>query len=387
MTLDFKSTYIRTIRERYFKSSKKEKSVILDELCSITGYDRKWAIRILAKGHKTGKKASGRSKQYSEESITHLKKLWHIMRRINSKKMVAAFPTWLSFYDGIGFNPQIKEEILSMSHSTIDRYLEKYRKQFARTKRTGTVRAKNFLNIIPIKDFTKRSQIPGALQADTVAHCGNSLSGKFVWTLTVTDEVTGWTENRALFGKSGLTVTCGFMSIFSDLPYNVHTLNTDNGTEFLNEMLQNYITKDKGLHFTRSRPYKSNDNAHVEQKNFTHVREIFGYERYDREELIFVMNDIYKNYFNVLYNYFIPQHKCIKVKRVGAKYRRTFDKPKTPYQRLLESGTLSLYEKEELIATFSSLNPIELRKDLSFQLKRFKRIFEGKSDFKYSFAS
>ena len=177
------------------------------------------------------------------------------------------------------------------------------------------------------------------------------------------------------------------MSIFSNLPYNVHTLNTDNGTEFLNEMLQNYITKDKGLHFTRSRPYKSNDNAHVEQKNFTHVREIFGYERYDREELIFVMNDIYKNYFNVLYNYFIPQHKCIKVKRVGAKYRRTFDKPKTPYQRLLESGTLSLYEKEELIATFSSLNPIELRKDLSFQLKRFKRIFEGKSDFKYSFAS
>jgi hypothetical protein len=387
MTLNFKSTYITAVRARYFKSSKKEKSAILDELCSITGYERKWAIRILAKGHKTGKKASGRTKQYSEDSIIRLKKLWHIMRRINSKKMVAAFPTWLNYYQGVGFNPRIKEEILSMSHSTIDRYLEKYRKQFARTKRTGTVRAKNFLHVIPIKDFTQKSQIPGALQADTVAHCGNSLSGQFVWTLTVTDEVTGWTENRALFGKSGHTVTSGFTSIFWDLPYKVHTLNTDNGTEFLNEKLQNYITKEKGLKFTRSRPYKSNDNAHVEQKNFTHVRELFGYERYDKEELVFVMNDIYKNYFNILYNYFIPQHKCIKVERVGAKYKRTFDKPKTPYQRLIDSGTLTIYEKEKLAKTFNSLNPIELRKDLSFQLKRFKRIFEGKSDYRYSFAS
>ena len=387
MTLDFKSTYIRTIRERYFKSSKKEKSVILDELCSITGYDRKWAIKILARGHKTGKKSSGRTKQYSDESITHLKKLWHIMRRINSKKMVAAFPTWLEYYNGIGFNKMIKEEILSMSHATIDRYLEKYRKQFARTKRTGTVRSKNLLNVIPVKDFTKKAQTPGFLQADTVAHCGNSLSGQFIWTLTVTDEATGWTENRAVFGKSAHSVTCGFMSVFWDLPYKPHTLNTDNGTEFLNEKLQKYITEERGLKFTRSRPYKSNDNAHVEQKNFTHVREIFGYERYDKQELVFIMNEIYRDYFNVLYNYFIPQHKCIKVERVGSKYRRTYGKPMTPYQRLLESNTLSMYEKEKIVETYKLLNPIELRKELNFQLKRFKRIFKGKSDFKYSFAS
>lgn len=387
MTLDFKSTYIKAIQKRYYNSSKKEKSAILDELCAITGYDRKWAIKILAKGHKTGKKASGRSRQYSLEAVTHLKKLWHIMGRINSKKMVAAFPTWLCFYDHIEFNEQIKSEILSMSHSTIDRYLEKYRKQFARTKRTGTTRAKNFLNVIRVKDFTKKAVKPGYLQADTVAHCGNSLSGQFIWTLTVTDEATGWTENRAIFGKSGHTVTSGFVSILWNLPYTPHTLNTDNGTEFMNEKLQRFITEERGLKFTRSRPYKKNDNAHVEQKNFTHVREVFGYDRYDKEELTFIMNEIYQNYLSTLYNFFIPQHKCIKVERVGSKYRRKFDSPKTPYQRLLDSDCLSMHEKENLKRTYESLNPVELRKELNFQLKRFKRIYEGASDFRYKFSA
>lgn len=358
----------------------------MNELCAITGYDRKWAIRI-AKGHKKGPKASGRTKTYSKESIIHLKRLWHVMGRINSKKMVAAFPTWLKFYKADGFNEVIKAELFSMSHSTVDRYLEKYRKQFARTKRTGTKRAKNSLEEIPVKDFTKRAQAAGYLQADTVAHCGNSLSGQFIWTLTVTDEVTGWTENRAIFGKTALTVTSAFMKIFMDLPFKPHTLNTDNGTEFINDRLQKYIIDEKGLNFTRSRPYRKNDNAHVEQKNFTHVREFFGYDRYSKEELVFVMNEIYSEYINVIYNFFIPQHKCIKVERVGSKYKRTFDKTKTAYQRLLDSGTLSMYEREQLIQKYESLNPIELRKELNFQLKRFERIYDGKSNYKYSLAS
>jgi hypothetical protein len=121
MTLDFKSPYIKAIRERYYKSTKKEKTAILDELCSITGYYRKWAIEILARGHKTGKKASGRTKVYSAESITHLQKLWHIMGRICSKKMVAAFQTWMDYYQGVGFDNHLKSYLLSMSHSTTNR--------------------------------------------------------------------------------------------------------------------------------------------------------------------------------------------------------------------------------------------------------------------------
>ena len=387
MTLNFKTTYLNAIRERYFMASKTEKSKILDELCEITGYNRKWAIRVLAKSHKTGPKSSGRKKQYSEQALFHLKRLWHVLGRINSKKMVAAFPVWLDFYHRQEFTEEIKVEILSMSHATIDRYLQKYRNQFARRKRTGTQRSKTFLNTIPIKELDFKSQVPGYFQADTVAHCGNSLSGTFIWSLTVTDEYSGWTENRAIYGKFASTVTAAFASILWSLPYKAQQINTDNGTEFINDELQKFLVEDQGLKFTRSRAYKKNDNAHVEQKNFTHVRELFGYERYDREELIFVMNDIYKNYFNILWNYFIPQQKCIKVERVGSKYRRFFDVPKTPYQRLIESDELSIYQKGQLKEKFKSLNPIMLRGELNEQLSRFKRILENKSDFKYKFAS
>jgi hypothetical protein len=176
MTLEFKSTYIQAIRKRYFNASKKEKSAILDELYAVTGYHRKYAIEILSKGHKTGKKASARSRTYSSESLSHLQKLWHILGRICSKKIVAALPIWLEHYHGKDFTPKIKEELLSMSSSTGDRYLKTYKAQFARRKRTGTVRAKKFSNIIPIKDIDSKSNGPGHLQADTVAHCGTTLS-------------------------------------------------------------------------------------------------------------------------------------------------------------------------------------------------------------------
>jgi len=387
MTLNFKTTYLKAIRERYFMASKAEKSLILDELCEVTGYNRKWAIRVLAKSHKTGPKISGRKKQYSEQALYHLKRLWHILGRINSKKMVAAFPVWLDFYDRQDFNEEIRAEIMSMSHATIDRYLQKYRNQFARRKRTGTQRAKTFLNTIPIKEMDFKSQKPGSFQADTVAHCGNSLSGTFIWSLTVTDEYSGWTENRAIYGKNGGTVTSAFASILWSLPFKAHQINTDNGTEFINDQLQKFLVEDQKLKFTRSRAYKKNDNAHVEQKNFTHVRELFGYDRFDKEELTFVMNEIYKDYFNVLWNFFIPQQKCIKVERVGSRYRRAYDIPKTPYQRLIESSELSVYQKEQLKEKYKSLNPIELKRELNDQLARFKRIIENKSEFKYKFVA
>jgi hypothetical protein len=340
----------------------------------------------LAKAHKTGKKASGRTREYSPEVITHLQKLWHIMGRICSKNMVAAFPTWLDYYQAEGFTNFIKVDLLSMSHSTVDRYLKTYKAQFARRKRTGTVSAKRFSNIIPIKDLHTKSAGPGHLQADTVAHCGNSLSGTFIWSLTVTDEFSGWTVNRASYGKDATSILTAIMSSLWDYPFEVKQFNTDSGTEFINEKLKDYL-ETRQIPFTRSRPYRKNDNCYVEQKNFTHVREVFGYERYDKEELVYIMNGIYKNYFNLLYNFFIPQLKSIEITRVGAKYVRKYDKPKTPYQRLVNSTELSVYQKEMLREKFESLNPIQLRRDLNDQMKRFKRFVDGRSDFKYKFSA
>ena len=387
MTLEFKSTYIEAIRKRYYQASKSEKSAILDELCAVTGFHRKHAIRILATGHKKAPKASGRQKQYSAESVIHLKKLWHVMGRICSKKMVAAFPIWLDFYEAEGFGESVKKELMTMSSSTIDRYLKLYKRQFARTKRTGTVRAKTFLNEIPIKNIDTRNTKPGIVQADTVAHCGNSLTGQFIWTLTVTDEASGWTENRAIFGKSALSVISAFESIIRDVPFDIKQVNTDNGTEFINQRLKEYLNNDKKIEMTRSRAFRKNDNAYVEQKNFTHVREVFGYERLDKEEMVYVMNEIYKFHFNMLSNYFIPQLKATEVTRIGAKYKRKYDCPKTPFQRLLESDSLTKYQKQNLLDQYNKLNPIELRKELNNQLKRFKRLVEGKSNYRYKFAA
>lgn len=386
MTLEFKSTYIRAIRERYFKASKKEKSKILDELCAVTGFHRKHAIRIISKGHKDNKISSKRSKSYSDKAQYHLKRLWHIMGRICSKKMVAAFPVWLNYYEHPDFAEKIKQELLSMSSSTIDRYLKSYKTQFRRTRRSGTKSTKRFKHVIPIKDLDSRAKGPGHLQADTVAHCGNSLSGQFIWTLTITDEYSGWTINRGMYTKSASDLVAAVMSALWTPPFKIKSFNSDNGTEFINQKLADYL-KSKEIEFTRSRAYKKNDNAFVEQKNFTHVRELFGYRRFDKEELVFIMNEIYKDYFNLLHNFFIPQLKCIEVTRVGAKYKRKYDEPKTPFERLLKSSDLSSYQKQELIKKYQNLNPIKLRKELNDSIKWFNRVLTGKSDFKYKFSA
>lgn len=372
MTLKFKTQYLDAVRGRYFNSSKKEKSQILNELCSVTGYSRKHAIKALSNGHKKGKKLSGRTKTYSRESIYHLKRLWHILGRICSKKMVSALPTWIKYYENEGFNEALREEILSMSAATIDRYLKTHKAQFASRRRTGTRRSKAFKNVIPIKDLDHKASRPGYIQADTVAHCGDSLSGVFVWTMTVTDEHTGWTENRAMHGKNGDNSVEAICSAFGRFPFHPIEFNSDNGTEFLNAQLHKYIFGSQGIRFTRSRPYRKNDNAHVEQKNNTHVREIFGYDRIERKELVPYMNEIYKNYFNVIHNFFVPQLKCIEKKRIGAKYIRKYGKPKTPYERVLESPHITQIQKTRLRARYENLNPIQLRKDFNRLMNRFK---------------
>jgi hypothetical protein len=372
MTLEFKTQYLIAIRQRYFCGSKKRKTEILNELCQITGYNRKHAIRILSKGHMVGKKKSGRTRAYSPESIRHLKRLWHIMGRICSKKMVGGFPTWLNYYEHDDFDELIREELLSLSAATIDRYLKTYKTQFAGKKRSGTRRSKKFKNIIPIKDFDQKVQTPGYLQADTVAHCGGSMSGKFMWTLTLTDVHTGWTENRPMFQKIVPEMLEAMCCCFRKLPFTAASINTDNGSEFMNKEFYNMISR-KHIEFTRSRPYRKNDNCYAEQKNFTHVRELFGYDRIGHQELYDIMWDIYKNYFNPLHNFFIPQIRSVKKVRIGAKYKRTYDKAKTPFERLMESDKLSNFEKNELQKRFDVLNPITLRKDLNNKLKYYRR--------------
>lgn len=375
MTLQFKVEYLSAIRIRYFQSSKREKSKILNELCAVAGYNRKYAIRILAIKHHEGKKLSGRSKNFSERAQRHLKRLWVLMGEMCSKKMVQALPTWLEFYQEDDFDDEVRAELLSMSSASIDRYLKSYRASLGRKKRTGTKPGKMFKNVIPLKSFDALVDRPGHIEADTVAHCGDSLSGKFAWSLTFTDVYSGWTENRATFGKDSDEILSAIVDIQFKLPFPVLSFNTDNGTEFLNRALHMHFTEISPAEFTRSRPYKKNDNCHVEQKNWTHVRETLGYERYDQEDQVRMMNILYKLYLNKLQNFFVPQLKLIEKVRVGSKIVKKYDKPKTPYQRLLESPHLTMGQKENLRREFQLLNPIELREVIkrhSVKLRRYK---------------
>ncbi|WP_127716173.1 integrase [Halobacteriovorax sp. HLS] len=379
MTLQFKTEYLAQIRQRYFNSSKKQKSIILDELCSVTGFHRKYAIKILSKGHMNTPKSSGRTKVYSDTSIFHLKRLWHLMGRMCSKKMVAAFPVWLNYYQGKGFGPYVKNELLLMSPATVDRYLRSYKAQFARRKRTGTIRgSKNFQNIIPLKIFEEKESVPGFIECDTVAHCGTSLSGKFAWSITVTDIYSGWTNNRAIFGKGADETLSGIIKIMQLTPYSIRSFNVDNGTEFLNRYFVEYFNGMKGVNLTRSRAYRKNDNCHVEQKNFTHVRETFGYERIDEENLIKYMNEIYQDYLNPLLNFFTPQLKLVEKYRVGSSYKRKYDKPKTPYHRLMESSALSQKQKYDLEREYMKYNPILLKKELGRKISHLNKYLKNK---------
>lgn len=255
------------------------------------------------------------------------------------------------------------------------RYLRQYKASIFRRKRTGTKPGKMLKNVIPIKSFDFKAHGPGHVEADTVAHCGTSLSGTFIWTVTFTDVYSGWTENRAIWSKHTDDVLSALIDFRQKAPFQLLSFNTDNGTEFLSQNIMRYLSCDENQRkvlFTRSRAYKKNDNCHVEQKNWTHVREIFGYDRFDDEDLVPLMNEIYTHYYNVLSNFFVPQLKLVQKTRIGAKYTRKYDSPMTPYQRLMQSPALTMGQKEDLKRKYESLNPFNLKQECQRAMRRFK---------------
>ena len=208
------------------------------------------------------------------------------------------------------------------------------------------------------------------MEADTVAHCGNSLQGDFIWSLTMTDIHTGWTENRAVWNKGAIGVKKQVISIENTVPFKLLGFDCDNGSEFLNHHLFRYFKENgKNTQFTRSRPYKKNDNAHVEQKNWTQVRHLFGYDRLDIETLVEPMNDLYSNEWSLYNNFFRPSQKLIEKTKINSKYKKKYDKPKTPYERVLESEYVSIEKKEKLKNIYKELNPFELKNKIEYKLK------------------
>jgi hypothetical protein len=375
MTTEMRRIYLETIRSRYRKSTKKEKTQILNEFCNVCGYERKYAIRIIWGLVEPRSRRPGPKRIYSHEVIPHLIYFWNAMNRCCSKKMKAALPLWMPFYRE-PIDPGVKALLLKMSSATIDRRLKDYRDS-SEARGLSATRSTWIKSKIPLKLLDHAVTEPGFVESDTVAHCGSSLSGEFINSLTMTDLYSGWTENRALLTKTSDQLIAQVADIEKRLPFKMKGFASDNGSEFLNQDLHFYLRqRENPVEFVRRRPYKKNDNAHVEQKNFTHVRSLFGYQRFEDQELVQKMNEIYRAYWNPLWNYFTP---CLKLKsktRIGGRVKKIYDDPKTPVQRLIEAPGMKSWQISHLKEQLRSRNPFWLKQQLDLKLKEFFKLVD-----------
>lgn len=381
--------YIDRYRVRYLKASKSEKSLILDEAEWFTGASRGHLARVLRDRSRVAgggdRPGRGRPPRYASESFErHLIGVWKLAQRISPARLKAAMPMWLpSYRRHFGPISETDMELLrSVSASTIGRVLKRHRRSGKGL--SGTKPNHKLKPQIPIKRLDETVDRPGTIEADTVAHCGDSLAGQFAWTVNTVDVFSGWTETRAVFTKDSKQVCERVDEIEGSLQFMIHTFDTDCGTEFLNyrlmkELMDPNVRKKKRrnvVKMRRSRPYHKDDQAYIEQRNFTHVRNLFGYVRIENPELIELMNEIYRDYWSPLNNFFLPSMKLIEKKRDGAKIKKRFDKPKTPAQRLIHSPHVNEWRKRKLKSELSKLDPVRLTLKLEEKLKAFFQILE-----------
>ena len=378
MSLNERKSYLIAIKRRYRKARKSDKKTILDEFCQVCGYNRKYAIRLLNKHNNFPvKRKSGRKPQYdSKEFIAALRRIWFATDQMCSKRLKAVIPLWLPYYQAHfgGLSEEVCQALARISPASIDRVLKPIRVRYGNKGLSGTKPGTLLRNQIPIRtNFWDVTQ-PGYLEADTVAHCGNSLAGDFVWSLTMTDYYSGWTECRATWNKGATGVVEQIKAIEQALPFSLKGFDCDNGSEFLNYHLLRYFQEHPNIiKFTRSRPYKKNDNAHVEQKNWTHVRQLFGYDRFDDKSLIDSMNSLYSKEWSLLQNYFCPTMKLKEKTRINSRYKKKYEEPQTPYQRLIDSDDIDEEQKRKLQARFKELDPFKLKARIE---KKLKAIFK-----------
>ncbi len=292
-----------------------------------------------------------------------------------SKRLKVILPIWLPGYTELFGELSIEatNALLNISPTTIDRILSHIRVHYTQRGRSTTKPGTLLRKHIPIKTNQWNESRPGFLEADTVAHCGDSTAGMYVNTIDFVDIATGWTEQRAVWGKGESGVLEQIKNIEKTLPFPILGFDCDNGGEFLNYHLLRHFTERKHpVQFTRSRAYHKDDNAHIEQKNWTHIRQWIGYDRLDNPNVVSSLNNLYTKEWRLFHNFFCPSVKLIAKERIGSKTIKHHDSPKTPYQRIMESTHIHEYVKKSLSKQLENLNPFLLRKIMD---KKMKKIF------------
>ena len=359
--------YARSASARYLAATKMEKGVILDEFCQTTGRHRKSAVRLLrhpppARSKQDGCTRLGRPKKYGSGVGEDLRRLWKASGQMGSKRLRAFLGELIEALDRHGeitLAPERRIELLGLSASSIDRLLGPYRRTLPRRPYTTRSASSALKAQIPIRTFGEWEGVsPGSLQLDLVAHCGESTEGLYLNTLISVDAATSWCECEIVWGKGMARVKSAIAKTSRRLPFAVREIHTDNGSEFINELIYPWC-RDEQIKLTRGRPYKKNDQAYVEQKNWQVPRRLVGYDRYTSREAYAEFQRLYR-LIPLYVNFFQPVQRLIARERVGAKVKKHYDEPKTPYRRLLATDLLDEAKQCELRDLYDRLNPVRL---------------------------
>ena len=351
---------------------------MLDEFVTTTGYSRKYANKLLKHGvTRKQKKKAGRKKKYHGEVVEVLKQVWEISGRICSRRLQPFLPEIVEVLERFGeidLSEETKRLLLSMSRATIDRCLQAVRdeqKKGLSTTKPGTLLKKS-IEVRTWQDWD--DERPGFMEIDLVAHCGDTTAGQYVCTLTAVDISTGWTECLALPNKTQRAVHEAIQEMRKRLPFPLLGIDSDNGSEFINDLLYRYCIEEK-ITFTRSRPYRKNDQAHVEQKNWSVVRHTVGYDRFETEEELCLLKKVYED-LRLYINFFQPVMKLIGKQRIDGKTTKYYDKAITPYRRVLAADLITFSDKVSLTNFYVQLNPVTLRKKIDLNIGKLWKIIK-----------
>lgn len=364
---------LQRLRQRYAGRGKAGKSRLLDEFCEHYGYERKYAIKLL-QGHfqpaPPGSPRPGPEPKY-EPVREVIERIWSCAEQLCGKRLAPALELWLPHYTRHygALLPSQKKLLGSISAATLDRLLAGCKAR-ARRGLSGTRPGSLLRHQVPIQGEVWDEKRLGFLEADSVAHCGGSLAGNFIWSLTYTDLASTWTEGRAVWNKGAHGVVQQTRSVEQALPFAILGFDFDNGSEWLNWTLIRYLqVRPRPIRVTRSRPYHSDDNAHVEQKNWMWPRQLLGYGRLEDETLLPQLNALYTEAWGPLQNFFLPSMKLVQKWREGSRWVRRHDAPQTAYQRLLAHDELSAKARRELRERYAALDPFALAAQVERRLK------------------
>ena len=365
--------YLRAVYARYRQAARQAKRKILDEFCANTKYNRKYALRLM-NGPPPGRARpqpdhpARRRPTYSKELVSVLKAIWGAAGYPWSVRLKALIPLWMPWVrKHFHLSPEVERQLLAISARQIDRRLRPYKASAQRCLYGGTRPGRLLKHHIPLRVDRWDARAPGFTEVDLVAHSGNSREGEFAYTLNVTDVYSGWTESRAVLGRGRAGVVQALEEIAQALPFPLLGIDTDNGSEFLNWHVGGWCAR-REVQFTRGRPYKKDDNAHIEQKNWTHVRKLMGWERYETTQAVEAMNALYRNELRLWMNVFQPSVKLVRKVRVGARLRRVYDAAQTPLARVQASGEGKAEVLARLRAQQTSLDPFELNRCIEEKL-------------------